>query len=102
ICITGYAAETVPQLLAILLRHEGRMMLSCRFISQDPETTQQQLQLERTFWTRTQLGSLVDIAAKAMNIPRRKTLNQDAEIQIADIDAAIAAAAAGMPFGWAT
>jgi hypothetical protein len=73
-----------------------------RFICQDPQDTQEQLQLERTFWVRAQQGSITDMIAKFLNMPRRKTLNQDIERQIADIDEAIAAAAAGLPFGWCT
>ncbi len=102
VCITSYPVETVPQMLAALLRHPGQMTLSIRFICQDPHDTQEQLGLERTFWVRAQLGSLMDIIAKVLNMPRRKTHNQDIEAQIADVDAAIAAAAAGMPFGRGT
>ncbi len=102
VCITAYPAETIPQMLAVLLRHPGQMTLCARFICQDPHDTQEQLQLERTFWVRAQLGSLTDIIARVLNIPRRKTINQDIEQQIAEVDAAIAAAAAGMPFGWGT
>jgi len=102
VCITAYPAETVPQMLAVLLRHPGQMTLSARFICQDPHDAHEQLQLERTFWVRAQLGSFIDIIARALNIPRRKSVNQDAEQQIAEVDEAIAAAAAGMPFGWGT
>ncbi|HVN90977.1 MAG TPA: hypothetical protein VMT61_14270 [Candidatus Binataceae bacterium] len=102
VCITAYPAATVPQMLAGLLRHTGRMTLSIRFISQDAQDTQEQLQLERTYWVRAQLGSLVDIVARALNIPRRRTINQDVEQQIAEVDGAIAAAAGGLPFGWCT
>ena len=102
VCITAYPAETVLQMLAVLLRHPGRMTLSVRFICQDAHDTQEQLQLERTFWVRAQLGSLTDILARALNIPRRRTINQDAEKQIAEVDGAIAAAAGGLPFGWCT
>jgi type IV secretion system protein VirB4 len=102
VCVTAYPAETIPQMLGALLRHPGQMTLCARFICQDPHDTQEQLQLERTFWVRAQLGSLTDIIAKVLNIPRRKTLNQDVEAQIAEVDAATAAAAGGMPFGWCT
>jgi hypothetical protein len=102
VCIAAYPAETVPQMLALLLRHPGQLTISARFICQDLHDTHEQLQLERTFQVRAQLGSIMDIIAKVLNIPRRKTLNQDAELQIVEIDAAIAAAAAGMPFGWCT
>jgi hypothetical protein len=44
----------------------------------------------------------MDIIAKALNMLRRKTLNQDIEAQIAEVDAAIAGATAGMPFDWCT
>jgi type IV secretion system protein TrbE len=39
---------------------------------------------------------------RAMKAERRKTLNQDAESQVAEVDAAMAAAAGGLPFGWCT
>ncbi len=102
VCITAYPAATVAQMLAVFWRHPGHMTLAARFICQDAQETQEQLQLERTFWVRTQLGSLVDIVARALNIPRRRTINQDVEQQIAEVDGAIAAAAGGLPFGWGT
>src|SRR5208283_5271125 len=65
VCITAYPAETLPQMLAVLLRHPGMMTLSARFICQDPHDAHEQLQLERTFWVRAQLGSFLDIIARA-------------------------------------
>jgi type IV secretion system protein VirB4 len=102
ISITTYPTETVPQMLAVLLRQPGRLMLSVRFICLDPIDAQQQLRLERAHWVRESQGSLMDILAKVLGMPRRKTLNQNIEAQIADVDEAIAAAASGMPFGFCT
>jgi type IV secretory pathway VirB4 component len=100
--ITAYPAETVAQMLGVLLRQRGQLMLSARFICLDPIDAQEQLQLERAHWVRESQGGIADMLAKILNIPRRQTYNEDIERQIADVDDAIAAAASGMPFGWAT
>jgi type IV secretion system protein TrbE len=102
ICITAYPTATVPQMLACLLRHPGLLTVSARFITLDPVDAQDQLKLERLFWTREAQGSILDMVLRAMKVERRKTLNQDAERQVAEVDAAMAAAAAGMPFGLCT
>jgi type IV secretion system protein VirB4 len=100
--VVGYPVRTMPQIMQTVLRHSGQLTLSARFIGQDPQDTHAQLQLERTYQVRAGLGSIVDIAAKVLNIPRRATLNQDIERQIAEIDSALTASAAGMAFGWCT
>ena len=100
--ITAYPTATLPQMLGVLFRHRGRLMLSARFICLDPIDVQEQLQLERAYWVRESQGGISDMLAKVLNIPRRQTYNEDIERQIADVDDALAAAAAGMPFGWAT
>ena len=102
VCITAFPNETFPQMLAVLVRHPGQMTLSARFICQDAYHTAEQLGLERNFWARAQLGTLIDIIAKACRIDRAKTLNQDADAQVEEVDRAIAAAAAGLAFGWLT
>jgi type IV secretion system protein TrbE len=102
VCVTGYPTETIPQMLAVLLRNPGLLTVSARFITLDPVDVQDQLKLERIFWVREAQGSILDMALRAMKIERRKTLNQDAERQVAEVDAAMAAAAGGMPFGWST
>jgi type IV secretion system protein TrbE len=102
VCITGYPAETAPQMLAVLLRQPGLLTVSARFITLDPVDAQDQLELERIFWVREAQGSIMDMALRAMKIERRKTLHADAEQQVAEVDAAMAEAAAGMPFGWCT
>jgi type IV secretion system protein TrbE len=102
VCITAFPNETFPQMLAVLLRHPGQMTISARFICQDPYHTAEQLGLERHFWERVQLGTLIDMLAKACRIDRAKTLHQDADAQVEEIDGAIAAAAAGLAFGWLT
>jgi len=102
VCITGFPNEVFAQMLAVLQRHPGQITISARFICQDAYHTAEQLGLERHFWERAQLGSLVDIIAKACRIDRAKTLNQDADAQIEEIDGAIAAAAAGQAFGLLT
>ena len=100
--ITTYPAETAPQMLAVLLRQPGRLMLAVRFIPLDPIDAQEQLHLERAHWVRESQGGISDMLAKILNIPRRKTYNEDIERQIADVDDALAAAAGGMTFGWCT
>ncbi|HEX4209356.1 MAG TPA: hypothetical protein VHY56_03110, partial [Candidatus Binataceae bacterium] len=102
VCITGYPAQTMPQMLGVLLRHSGLLTVSARFITLDPVDVQDQLKLERLFWVREAQGSIIDMVLRAMKIARRKTLNADAEQQVAEVDAAMAEAAAGMPFGWCT
>jgi type IV secretion system protein TrbE len=102
VCITGFPDETFAQMLAVLLRHPGQLTLCARWIAQDAYHTAEQLGLERTFWSRAQLGTVWDMIARACNLPRRPSLNQDADRQIGEIDDAIAAAASGMPFGWLT
>ena len=100
--ITTYPSETVPQMLAVLLRQPGQLMLSVRYICLDPIDAQEQLQLERAHWVRESQGGLLDIIAKILNMPRRATHNQHVEAQIADVDDAIAAANGGTPFGFLT
>lgn len=102
ICVTAYPTETVPHMMQAVLHHPGQMTLSIRFLCQDPQDTQEQLKLERTFWVRENLGTLVDMFCKALHIPRRPTINQDSERQIAEMDEAIAEAASGLQFGWCT
>src|SRR5439155_9066951 len=60
ISVTTYPAQTVPQMLAVLLRQPGRLMLSLRFICLDPVDAQEQLQLERAHWVRESQGGLMD------------------------------------------
>jgi len=102
VCITGYPAQTMPQMLGVLLRHPGLLTVSARFITLDPIDIQDQLKLERLFWVREAQGSTIDMVLRALKVARRKTLNADAERQVAEVDAAMAEAAAGMPFGWCT
>jgi type IV secretory pathway VirB4 component len=102
VCITGYPARTMPQTLGVLLRHPGLLTVSTRFITLDPVDVQDQLKLERLFWVREAQGSILDMVLRAMKVARRTTLHADAEQQVAEVDAAMAEAAAGMPFGWCT
>jgi type IV secretion system protein TrbE len=102
VAITTYPTDTVPHMMSTILNTKGQLTISIRFICQDPPDTDEQLVLERTFWVRDALGSLMDMFCKAVNIPRRPSLNQDAEKQIAEVDEAIAKAAAGLQFGWCT
>jgi len=102
ICVTAYPSETVPHMMQALLHHPGQMTLSIRFICLDPQDVQEQLKLERVFWVRENLGSLIDMMCKALHIPRRPTINQDSERQIAELDESLAEAAAGLQFGYCT
>jgi type IV secretion system protein TrbE len=98
--ITAYPSHTVPQILAVLLRHRGRMTVSARFICLDPYDARQQLELEKKHWNREILGSVWKIVKSW--IGKNPAADQDTAEQVADINAAIAAAAAGMTFGWGT
>ena len=75
VCITGYPAQTIPQMLGVLLRHPGLPTVSARFITLDPVDVQDQLKLERLFWVREAQGSIIDMVLRAMKVARRKTLN---------------------------
>ena len=100
LCITGYPAQTVPQILAVLLRHRGRMTVSARFICLDPYDARQQLELEKKHWNREILGTVWNTVKGWFG--RNVKADHDTTEQLADINAAIAASAAGMTFGWAT
>jgi hypothetical protein len=58
VCITGYPAATMPQMLGVLLRHPGLLTVSARFITLDPVDIQDQLKLEKIFWVREAQGSI--------------------------------------------
>jgi type IV secretion system protein TrbE len=100
VCITAYPTYTVPQILAVLLRHPGRMTVSARFICNDTYDAQQQLRLERQHWNRDIIGSVWKTVKGWFGKDHKADL--DSQAQLAEIDAAIAAAAAGTTFGWAT
>jgi len=102
VCITAYPGATMPQMLAGLLRNPGLLTVSARFICLDPVDTQDALKLERIFWVREAQGSIFDMVLRALHVERRKSLHQDAEQQVAEVDEAMSAASAGMPFGWCT
>jgi type IV secretory pathway VirB4 component/type IV secretory pathway TrbD component len=102
VSITAYPGATIPQMLAGLLRNPGLLTVSARFICLDPVDTQDALKLERIFWVREAQGSMFDMVLRALHVERRKSLHQDAEQQVAEVDEAMSAAAAGMPFGWCT
>jgi type IV secretion system protein VirB4 len=101
LCITAYPAYTVPQILAVLLRQPGRMTISARFICRDAYDAQLDLQQERHHWNREILGTVWKIV-KSWITTSVQQADQDTSTQLADINAAIAASAAGMAFGWAT
>jgi type IV secretion system protein VirB4 len=100
LCITAHPATTVPQILAVLLRHPGRMTISARFICLDPFDAQEQLRIEKRHWNREILGSIWNLVKGWFG--KSAQADQDSNEQLADIDAAIAASAAGMSFGWVT
>ena len=102
VCITAYPVATMPPMLAGLLRNPGLLTVSARFICLDPVDTQDALKLERIFWVREAQGSMFDMVLHALHVERRKSLHQDAEQQVAEVDEAMSAAAGGMPFGWCT
>ena len=100
ICITAYSTYTVPQILAVLLRHPGRMTVSARMICLDAYDAQQQLELEKHHWNREILGSVWK-AVKGW-FGKDQQADRHTSEQLDNINAAIAAAQAGMSFGWAT
>jgi type IV secretion system protein VirB4 len=100
LCITGYPSHTVPQILAVLLRHRCRMTVSARFICLDPYDARQQLELEKKHWNREILGTVWNTVKGWFG--KHANADQDANTQLADINAAVAAAAAGMTFGSCT
>jgi type IV secretion system protein TrbE len=101
LCITAYPAYTVPQILAVLLRQPGHMTISARFICRDAYDAQLDLQQEKHHWNREILGTVWKIVKSWITSSVQQT-DQDTSTQLADINAAIAASAAGMAFGWAT
>ncbi len=100
VCITAYPALTVPQILAVLLRQPGRMTVSARFICRDPYDALQDLQQEKHHWNREILGSVWKVVKGWFG--GYQQADHDSTAQLADINAAIAASAAGMAFGWAS
>jgi type IV secretion system protein TrbE len=100
LCITAYPSYTVPQILAVLLRHKGRMTVSARFICLDPYDARQQLELEKHHWNREILGTVWKTVKDWFG--KDVKAEQDTIEQLEDINTAIAAAAAGMSFGWCT
>jgi hypothetical protein len=78
----------MPQMLAGLLRNPGLLTVSARFICLDPVDTQDALKLERIFWVREAQGSMFDMVLRALHVERRKSLHQDAEQQVAEVDEA--------------
>jgi type IV secretory pathway VirB4 component len=100
VCITAYPSVTVPQILAVLLRQPGRMTISARFICRDPYDAQLDLQREKQHYNREILGTVWKTVKSWFGGSTQA--DQDTIAQLADINAAIAASAAGMAFGWAT
>ena len=100
LCITAYPAMTVPQILAVLLRQPGRMTICARFICRDAYDAKRDLEDEKKHWNREIVGTVWKVV-KGWFGGGQQT-NRDSTAQIDDINAAIAASAAGMAFGWAT
>lgn len=87
LCITGYPAQTVPQILAMLLRHTGRMTVSARFICLDPYDAREQLELERKHWHREILGSVWNTIKGWFG--KSANAEQDTVEQLADLNAGL-------------
>ncbi|MBV8056335.1 MAG: hypothetical protein JO071_13960, partial [Deltaproteobacteria bacterium] len=99
LCITAYPSVTVPQILAVLLRQPGRMTICARFICRDPYDAQEDLRREKQHWHREILGTVWKTVKSWINSNVQQA-DQDTAAQLADINAAIAASAAGMAFAW--
>lgn len=97
VCITAYPSQTVPQILAVLLRQPCRMTISSRFICLDGYDARAALEAEKKHWRREIIGSIWK-AVKGW-FGKSQQADQDTLAQLADIDDAIAAAAGGMAFG---
>ena len=100
--IVTYPTVTIPQMLAAIFRHPGNMTLSGRFVCLDNYDGQKQLELEVSWWEDNRWGSMWDRFRRALGKPPTRPVNQDILNQIADANAALAAAAAGVSFGWPT
>jgi hypothetical protein len=76
------------------------MTISARFICRDPYDAQLDLQREKQHYNREILGTVWKTVKSWFGGSAQA--DQDTITQLADINAAIAASAAGMAFGWAT
>jgi type IV secretory pathway VirB4 component len=96
--ITAYPAMIVPQLLAVLLRQPGRMTIGARFICRDAYDAKRDLEEEKKHWNREIIGSVWKVFKGWFGGSQQA--DRDSSAQLDDINAAIAASAAGMAFGW--
>ena len=100
LCITAYPAMTVPQILAALLRQPGRMTVCARFICRDAYDAKRDLEEEKKHWNREIIGTMWKVFKGWFGGSQQA--DRDSTAQLDDINAAIAASAAGMAFGHAT
>src|SRR5215469_2302487 len=100
LCITAYPAVTVPQIISALLRQPGRMTVCARFICRDQYDAKRDLEEEKKHWNREIIGTVWKVFKGWFGGSQQA--DRDSTAQIDDINAAIAASAAGMAFGWAS
>ena len=101
VSITGYPTETVPQILAVLLKGAGYLTISARFICLDAWDAQQALKTEMQHWQRQLMGTIGDMVRNWVGA-KRAVADQDSQTMVADLNDAIAAASAGETFGYST
>ena len=102
ICLRLYPARTQPQLLAVLLKRPGRMLISSRYLCRDKVEAQTDLEKQHKYWNRSGMDSLLKVFRMAANRGQAVAGNQHQIDMKADIDDATVAAQAGEPFGWLT
>jgi type IV secretion system protein VirB4 len=99
VCLYMYPAYTAPQILAVLLRQPGEMTIGARFLAYDPYDAQRELEIEKHHWNREIMGTLWKIFKSWMNKHAPVEASEDSCNQIANINTALAALAAGTAFG---
>lgn len=102
ICIRLYPARTQPQLMALLLKHPGRLLISSRWLCRDKPDAQADLEKQHKYWNRSGVDSIFKIVRKMANHGQPSTTDQHLLNMKTDIDRAILAAQGGEPFGWVT
>ena len=97
IVISVYPNETLPQMLAPLLEHQGYLTLSIRFRCLGAFDAQKKLEEDKAFWPQSALGNFLTLLKSFFGWDKNDS--QDAAKQIQDINDAIAESRGGAPFG---
>lgn len=102
LCIMTYPGETVPQMLAVLLKKPGHMTLCVRYLCRDPYDAQQELETEKKHWRRTFLENFRKVWRRYFKNGQNAEDDTDAIEQIAALDESKRASMQGMSFGRCT